>query len=89
VPARARSAGKRLTDALLAVDGITGVRGLGLLLAAELAEPVAKDVAGRALEAGLVVNAVTEHALRLAPSLLVSDDEIDQGVALLASVLSS
>jgi predicted acetylornithine/succinylornithine family transaminase len=89
VPARARSAGKRLTDALLAVDGIVGVRGLGLLLAAELAEPIAKDVAARALEAGLVVNAVTDNALRLAPSLLVSDDEIAGGVSTLATVLSS
>jgi predicted acetylornithine/succinylornithine family transaminase len=89
VPARARSAGKRLTDALLAVDGIVGVRGLGLLLAAELAEPIAKDVAARALEAGLVVNAVTDNALRLAPSLLVSDDEIAEGVSTLTTVLSS
>jgi predicted acetylornithine/succinylornithine family transaminase len=88
VPARARSAGKRLTDALLALDGITGVRGLGLLLAAELAEPVAKDVAARALEAGLVVNAVTDNALRLAPSLLVTDDEIAEAASILGGVLA-
>jgi predicted acetylornithine/succinylornithine family transaminase len=87
VPARARSAGKRLTDALLGVDGVSGVRGLGLLLAAELAEPIAKDVAARALEAGLVINAVTDNALRLAPSLLVSDSEIDECCATLAAVL--
>ena len=89
VPARARRAGKRLTDALLGLPGITGVRGLGLLLAAELAEPVAKDVAARALHAGLVLNAVTDDALRLAPSLLVSDEEIDDAVAMLGKVLSS
>ena len=89
VPARARSAGKRLTDALSGLPGVTGVRGLGLLLAAELAEPVAKDVAARALDAGLVLNAVTDNALRLAPSLLVSDDEIDEAVGLLGEVLSS
>ena len=89
VPARARRAGKRLTDALLGLPGITGVRGLGLLLAAELAEPVAKDVAARALDAGLVLNAVTDNALRLAPSLLVSDEEIDDAVAMLGKVLSS
>ena len=88
VPSRARSAGKRLTDALIGLPGVTGVRGLGLLLAAELAEPVAKDVAARSLDAGLVVNAVTDNALRLAPSLLVSDDEIDQAAALLGQVLS-
>ena len=89
VPARARAAGKKLTDALLGLPGVTDVRGLGLLLAAELAEPIAKDVAARALDAGLVLNAVTDNALRLAPSLLVSDDEIDEAVATLATVLAS
>ena len=36
---------------------------------------------------GLIVNAVTPTALRLAPPLLVSDDEIDEGVEILAGVL--
>ena len=89
VPARARAAGKRLTDALTPLPGVTGVRGLGLLLAAELADPVAKEVAARALEAGLVVNAVTDGALRLAPSLLVSDDEIAEAAGILGQVLGS
>ncbi len=39
------------------------------------------------LEEGLVVNAVTPTALRLAPSLLITDDELDEGVALLTAVL--
>jgi acetylornithine/N-succinyldiaminopimelate aminotransferase len=64
------------------------VRGLGLLLAAELAPPIdAKDVAQRCLDAGLVLNAVTPTALRLAPPLLVADDEIDAAVAILGGVL--
>ena len=88
VPSKARAAGKRLTDALLGLPAVTGVRGLGLLLAAELADPTAKDVAARALDAGLVLNAVTDNALRLAPSLLVSDDEIDEAVAILGTVLA-
>jgi acetylornithine/N-succinyldiaminopimelate aminotransferase len=88
VPARARAAGKRLTDALLSVDGIVGVRGLGLLLAAELAQPNAKAVAAAALDAGLVVNPITENALRLAPSLLITEEEIEEGVAILAKVIN-
>jgi predicted acetylornithine/succinylornithine family transaminase len=92
VPARARRAGARLTEALSAVDGVGPVRGMGLLVAAEL-EPVegrgAGEVAAAALEAGLVVNAVTPTALRLAPSLLVSDEEIDEAVAILAKVLEA
>ena len=39
------------------------------------------------VEAGLVVNAVTPTALRFAPSLLVSDAEIDAAVAILQMVL--
>jgi predicted acetylornithine/succinylornithine family transaminase len=87
VPARARAAGARLTAALEALPAVAGVRGLGLLIAAELEGHDAREVAARALEAGLVVNAVTPTALRLAPSLLVSDDEIDEAVRILAEVL--
>ena len=65
--------------------------GLGLLIAVEL-EPVegrvAADVASAALEEGLVVNAVTPSALRLAPSLLVTDEEIDEAVAVLTKVIA-
>jgi acetylornithine/N-succinyldiaminopimelate aminotransferase len=88
VPARAAASGKRLADGLRTLDGVTGVRGLGLLLAAELAEPRAKQVASDVLAAGLVVNAVTDNALRLAPPLLVTDDEIDEALAVLGKVLT-
>jgi predicted acetylornithine/succinylornithine family transaminase len=89
VPQRAVAAGKRLTEALRALPGVVDVRGAGLLLAVELVPGTsAPDVANRCLDAGLVVNAVTPTALRLAPSLLVRDDEIDAAVAILQEVLS-
>jgi acetylornithine aminotransferase len=89
VPSRAASSGQRLTKSLAAVPGVAGVRGVGLLLAAELEDPgSAPVVAKRALAAGLVVNAVTDSALRLEPSLLVSDDEIDEAVEILSAVLA-
>jgi predicted acetylornithine/succinylornithine family transaminase len=89
VPARAVAAGARLTKALEATDGVAAVRGLGLLLAAELSAPVAKQVAADALAAGLVLNAVNDQSLRLAPPLLVTDEEIDEAVAILARVLEA
>jgi acetylornithine/N-succinyldiaminopimelate aminotransferase len=89
VPQRAAAAGKRLTGALRALPGVVDVRGTGLLLAVELAPGTnASDVANRCLDAGLVVNAVTPTALRLAPSLLVVNDEIDAAVGILQEVLS-
>ena len=88
VPARARRAGARLTGALEAIPGIAAVRGMGLLVAAELdAGRDAGEVTAAALDAGLIVNAVTGSALRLAPSLLVTDEEIDQAATILAKVL--
>ena len=89
VPERAARAGIRLTEALAKLDGVADVRGAGLLIAAELtAAHDAKEVAQRCLDGGLVVNAVTASALRFAPSLLVSDAEIDAAVAIVDKALS-
>lgn len=88
VPARAERAGERLRSGALTLDGVADVRGLGLLLAIELDGHDAKVVAARLLELGAIVNAVTPTALRLAPSLLISDDEIDRTVELLREALA-
>ena len=88
-PGLARRQGERLREALLALDGVRAVRGLGLLLAAELSEGLdARVVAAAALDAGLVVNGITPTALRLAPPLTITDGEIDEAVELLAQVLA-
>ena len=89
VPALAARAGARLTERLSAVPGVASVRGQGLLLAVELDGHEARTVNAALLDAGLVANAVTPTALRLAPSLLISDAEIDEAVALIAGVLTS
>ena len=79
-----------LTKALLDVAGVADVRGVGLLIAAELDEGIeAGPIANACLEAGLVVNAVTPTALRFAPSLLVTDDEIAAAVAIVTQVLGT
>jgi acetylornithine aminotransferase len=67
---------------------VAGVRGLGLLLAVQLAEGIdARTVAADLLAAGVIVNAVTPTALRLAPSLLIDDDDIAEAVAAIGAVL--
>ncbi len=88
-PGRAARQGARLSAGLAELPGVRAVRGAGLLVAAELEEGKgAAAVTAESLGAGLIVNAVTPSALRLAPSLLVSDDEIDQALAILDGVLS-
>ena len=86
-PARARTAGDRLAKGLAQTPGVSAVRGLGLLLGAELADGNAKAVNKSLLDAGLIVNAVTDTALRFAPPLNVSDDDVDAALAILKEVL--
>jgi acetylornithine/N-succinyldiaminopimelate aminotransferase len=85
---RAQRAGALLTAGLAALPGVVSVRGAGLLLAAQLAQPVAKDVAALALAQGLLVNAVRPDAVRVAPPLLVSDAELNGALAILGAVLA-
>jgi acetylornithine/N-succinyldiaminopimelate aminotransferase len=90
IPQRAARAGTRLTEGLQKIDGVADVRGAGLLIAAELAPGLdARAVAQRCLDSGLVLNAVTATALRLAPSLLVTDAEIDDAVRIIAAACVS
>jgi acetylornithine/succinyldiaminopimelate/putrescine aminotransferase len=87
-PALARARGAELTAALRTLPGVVEVRGQGLLIAVELRSGLdAKSVYLAALEAGLVTNAVSATALRLAPPLTVSPQEIAEAVAILRSVL--
>jgi acetylornithine/N-succinyldiaminopimelate aminotransferase len=88
-PNMARLAGQKLTAALSATSGVKEVRGLGLLLAAELDGHDAKAVNATLLESGLVANAVTPTAIRFAPPLTVSDAEIDEAMAVFARALSA
>jgi acetylornithine/N-succinyldiaminopimelate aminotransferase len=89
VPERARRAGERMARGLAALPNVRSVRGEGLLLAAQLTGEFAPAACRAALDAGLIVNAPRPDALRMAPPLLVSDEELDEGLALLGSVLAS
>jgi predicted acetylornithine/succinylornithine family transaminase len=88
-PALAVRAGARLSAALAATVGVKEVRGMGLLLAAELDGHDAKQVNAALLERGVVANAVTPTAVRFAPPITVSDDEIDEVVAIFGEVLQA
>jgi len=89
VPTRALKAGEDLIAALEVLPQVAGVRGRGLLLGVALVDGIdSKAVTQLAMERGLVVNAVSPTTVRLAPSLLVTRDEIDEAVTILAGVLA-
>ena len=89
VPARAERAGARLAAALGGAPGRRGVRGLGLLLAAELAPGARRRRRSRARASTPGWSSTRSRRPRcgFAPSLLVTDDEIDEAVAILGRVL--
>jgi acetylornithine/N-succinyldiaminopimelate aminotransferase len=58
------------------IEGVTEVRGRGLLLGVELTELAAKDVELECRKMGLLLNAVTEKTLRLAPALIVNIEQV-------------
>ncbi|MGI9577575.1 MAG: aspartate aminotransferase family protein [Microthrixaceae bacterium] len=96
VPERAERAGKLFAEAFESVPGVAGTRGAGLLIAVELDLPagrVAADVAAELLDGThgtrAVVNAITPTALRLAPSLLISDEEIHQAVEVITAAVGA
>ena len=63
---------------------VTHVRGRGLLLAAELniasEQNAAAAFVGQAMENGILVNAVSPTAIRLAPALTITDSEVEQSL---------
>lgn len=73
---RALVRGEQFREQLKGVRGVKSTRGMGLLLAAEL-DVSATEVTELALLNGLVVNAVSPTAVRIAPPLTISEVEVD------------
>ncbi|MEK9737593.1 MAG: aminotransferase class III-fold pyridoxal phosphate-dependent enzyme, partial [Candidatus Nanopelagicales bacterium] len=53
------------------------VRGEGLLLGVVLTEPRAAEVEAACRAEGLIVNAVAPDVVRMAPPLVLSDEDLD------------
>jgi len=68
---------------------IKEVRGMGLMLGLELTREVAKDIVLNCLKKGLVINGIGQTILRFLPPLSVTEQEVDQAVAILEEVLST
>ncbi|HPB92639.1 MAG TPA: aspartate aminotransferase family protein [Anaerohalosphaeraceae bacterium] len=66
---------------------IDSIRGIGLMLGAQLNIPGAAIVS-RCLEKGLRINCTQETVLRIMPSMTITAEELDQAFAILADVLA-
>lgn len=84
-------AGDYLVEQVTALDHrlVAGVRGAGLLRAIRLTEEIAPRAALVAREHGFIVNPVAPDALRLAPPLTITTDQIATFVDALPGILDA
>jgi len=76
----AAARGAQLREAIVSLPLVTEVRGEGLLIGVGLGAPVANAVVASALADGLIINAPNDTSIRLAPPLIIGDDEIAEFV---------
>ena len=83
--------GAYLRGRLAELPHVTEVRGLGLMVAVDLAEaaPNANDVVLAGLGAGLVLNATGPHTLRFLPPLICTKEDADALIERLALLLQA
>jgi acetylornithine/N-succinyldiaminopimelate aminotransferase len=88
---RAKELEHRFTAGIegLGHPGIAGVRGRGALLGVVLTADVAGALEANLRAAGFLTNAVAPGVLRLAPSLVLTDAQVDAFVAALPAALDS
>ena len=83
-----KEVGGYLRAGLLALGGpIASVRGKGLMLAAVLDKPVAKDAVRSCFENGLILNATDESTIRFLPPLIATTEQVDRALGVLAEAL--
>jgi acetylornithine/N-succinyldiaminopimelate aminotransferase len=84
--------GEALTASLVKLAkryGLGEVRGRGLLQALALGKPLAVEVAAKAFEAGLLLNAPRPDSLRFMPALTLTEGDIDDMVLILDDILGN
>ena len=84
--------GAYIREKILAMQApqVAGVRGMGLMLGIALKEGVSHSALARScLDAGLLLLTAGEDTLRLLPPLVITYEEIDQGLAILEHVLKA
>lgn len=79
--------GAFLLAELALIEGVTEVRGAGLLIGLTLDKPIAKLVVKKSQELGALINAPGDRTIRLAPALNVSMKQAEKFVAIFTKAL--
>lgn len=74
------------STALADCEKVRNIRGCGLMIGIELSEPCA-DLAAQAADKGLLINVTAGNVIRLLPPLILSDEQAEQLVDILAPLI--
>jgi len=77
-----------LSEQLADIEGVSEVRGQGLLLAIELDRPCA-ELVSLALDEGLLINVTAGNVVRLLPPLVMSDEQATELVDKLSALIKN
>ena len=72
--------------ALADLDGVTDIRGLGLMIGIELDRPCS-ELVSKAVEQGLLINVTADRVVRLLPPLILTDKQADIIVAQVSNLI--
>jgi predicted acetylornithine/succinylornithine family transaminase len=90
LPERAARMGEYFADGLRSAltdhDNVKEIRAIGLMVGIELTHPGA-DVVKHCAERGLLINCTMGHVLRLLPPLVVTEEQCDHAIEVIAHVL--
>lgn len=81
-----RAKGAYFSEKLKAMPGVSGVRGMGLMLGAKPEKGPAGEIAAKCVENGLLI-LTAKDVLRLLPPLTITKQETDRGLAILEKTL--
>ena len=79
----AKEVGAYFMEELKALPCVKEIRGRGLLIGVEFNKPIAFEVKHRAFENKLLITAVRDSIIRIAPPLIVKKEQCDEAVKLL------
>ena len=81
--------GEFLKDELMKIEGVSEVRGRGLLLGIVLEQTWAKEITNFLMAKGVLVNAPNENTIRIAPPLIVTKKECEKFIKIFTEVMAN
>ncbi|MFP3581048.1 acetylornithine transaminase [Arthrobacter sp. fls2-241-R2A-200] len=86
---KVQAVGAHLRQGIAGVEGVTEVRGDGLLIGFDLDADIALAMVTAGLDAGFIINSPGPRTIRLAPPLIVTTEQADHFLAALPDLIAT